>query len=170
MDTRLSFIFRRRSVRKYTDQPVPEALIEPLLEAAMAAPSATNRKPWAFVVVDDPDQLCALRRALPLSRYGAPLAIVACGDLSRAVPQYEDFWIQDVSAAMENLLLAAPALGLGGCWIGVNPVERFAGPVCEILGLPEHIRPLGVALIGYPANDHPPRTQYDPERVHRNRW
>ncbi|HHX65629.1 MAG TPA: nitroreductase family protein, partial [Chloroflexi bacterium] len=161
----------RRSIRKFTDEPVSEEDIDCLLKAAMAAPSASNRRPWEFVVVSDPRILARLRSRLVFGRYYAPLAIVVCGNMRRAYPvPARDFWVQDCSAAMENILLTATALGLGSVWVGVHPVGLFRRGVSRALGLPRHVLPLGVAYIGHPAESKVPRTQYDERRVHRQQY
>ena len=164
----LNTVFARRSIRKYTPDPVSGANIELLLKAAMAAPSASNRKPWQFVVVTEREILDALAER---HRYGkmlfeAPLCIAVCGDLT----QSERFWVQDCSAATENLLIAVTALGLGAVWLGVYPRDGRVAAVREVLELPAHITPLNLISIGHPAEEKEPRTQYDEARVHRERW
>ncbi|MEE8392183.1 MAG: nitroreductase family protein [Anaerolineae bacterium] len=161
-------IFARRSIRKYTDEPVSEEDIQTLLEAAMAAPSASNRKPWQFVVVTERQTLDALAEAHPHGKmlFQATLCIAVCGDLT----EMERYWVQDCSAATENLLLAATALGLGAVWLGVYPKEPRVAFVRSILSLPEVITPLNLISIGHPAEEKEPRTQYDESRVHRERW
>jgi nitroreductase len=161
-------IFARRSVRRYTDEPVSEADIQTLLEAAMAAPSASNRKPWQFVVVTERQTLDGLAEAHPHGKmlFEAALCIAVCGDLST----FERFWVQDCSAATENLLLAATALGLGAVWLGVYPREDRVAAVRQALGIPETVTPLNLISIGHPAEEKEPRTQYDETRVHRERW
>jgi nitroreductase len=161
-------IFARRSIRKYTDEPVSEADIQTLLEAAMAAPSASNRKPWRFVVVTERQTLDALAEAHPHGKmlFDAPLCIAVCGDLT----EMERYWVQDCSAATENLLLAVTALGLGAVWLGVYPKEDRVAFVRPILGLPETITPLNLIPIGHPAEEKASRTQYDESRVHYERW
>lgn len=162
-------ILNRRSIRRYTPEPVAPELVERLLQAAMAAPSASNRRPWEFVVVDDPALLDGIQQRLLLGRYHPPLAIVVCGNLQRAYPPPgRDFWIEDCSAAAENILLAATGLGLGSVWIGVYPIKHFERGVSAVLHLPKHVVPLGALYIGHPAETKPPRTQYDPARVHHN--
>jgi nitroreductase len=161
-------IFARRSIRKYTEEPVSEEAIEILLKAAMAAPSASNRMPWQFVVVTERETLDALAEA---HRHGkmlfeAPLCIAVCGDLT----EMERFWVQDCSAATENLLLAATALGLGSVWLGVYPRDERVEAVRQILALPDFITPLSLVSIGHPAEEKEPRTQYDEACVHRERW
>jgi nitroreductase len=161
-------IFSRRSIRKYTTEPVSEADIKTLLEAAMAAPSASNRKPWQFVVVTERQTLDALAEAHPHGKmlFQATLCIAVCGDLT----EMERYWVQDCSAATENLLLAATALGLGAVWLGVYPKDDRVAFVRPILDLPETITPLNLISIGHPAEEKEPRTQYDESRVHRERW
>jgi len=161
-------IFARRSIREYTDEPVTEEQIRQLLEAAMAAPSANNSQPWHFIVVQDRAQLRRLAQAHPYGRMQAQaaLSVAVCADPDLS----SHFWEQDCSAATENLLLAATALGLGSVWLGVYPKEERMTQVRETLGVPEKIRVLCLVAIGHPAEEKPPRTQYNPQRVHRDRW
>ena len=161
-------IFARRSIRKYTLEPVSEGDIQTLLESAMAAPSASNRKPWQYVVVTERETIDALAEAHPHGKmlFDAPLCISVCGDLT----EMERYWVQDCSAATENLLLAATALGLGAVWLGVYPREERVQAVRPILALPDHITPLNLISIGHPAEEKEPRTQFDDARVHRERW
>ena len=163
----LETIFRRRSIRKFTDRPVEPEKLDLLLKAAMAAPSAMNCKPWEFVVVTNPDKLAQFRKRLIFGNRNAPAAIVVCGNPSlSANPAARLFWVQDCSLAGENILIAAVSLGLGTVWIGVHPVAEFVRVVREIIGLPKHITPLGLLYVGYPAEEKPERTQYDEKRVH----
>jgi nitroreductase len=160
-------IFSRRSIREYTTEPVSEDDIQTLLEAAMAAPSASNNKPWHFVVVTQRETLDALAEAHPYGKMlaQAPLCVAVCGD-----PAISDYWEQDCSAASENLLLAATGLGLGAVWLGVHPREQRVAFTRQILGIPENISPLNLISIGHAAEEKEPRTQYDEARVHRGRW
>jgi nitroreductase len=160
-------IFSRRSIRNYTSELVSEADIKTLLEAAMAAPSASNNKPWHFVVVTERETLDALAEAHPYGKMLAqsPLCIAVCGD-----PAISDYWEQDCSAATENLLVAVAALGLGAVWLGVHPRDDRLASVRRILGIPESIFPLNLISVGHPAEEKEPRTQYDEARVHREQW
>jgi nitroreductase len=160
-------IFSRRSIRKYTGEPVSEADIKTLLEVAMAAPSASNNQPWHFVVVTQRATLDALAEAHPYGKMLAqsPLCIAVCGD-----PAISDYWEQDCSAATENLLVAVAALGLGAVWLGVHPRDDRVASTRRILGIPETVVPLNLISIGHPAEEKEPRTQYDEARVHRGRW
>lgn len=158
---------RRRSIRKYTGETVSREDIDVLLHAAMSGPSACNRMPWEFYVVTDGAALEKLRGVSRFSRINAPLAIVVCGNLSRALPlQLATFWIQDCSAATENILLAATDLGLGAVWCGIHPQKRAERNVREALGLAEKLTPLNIIYIGHPAEAPEPRDQYSEKRVH----
>jgi len=161
-------ILARRSIRKYTAEPVSERDIKTLLEAAMAAPSASNRKPWHFVVVTNRQTLDKLASVHPHGKmlFEAPLCIAVCGAKTIS-PRY---WVQNCSAATENLLLAATALGLGAVWLGVHPREGRVGPIRKVLKIPETIVPLNLVSIGHPAEEKDPRTQYDELRVHHEHW
>jgi len=167
MDKRLQIIFARRSIRKYTSQLVSEADITSLLQAGMAAPSAGNRKPWHLVVVTDKQTLRAIADAPPYSRTlgGAALAIVVCGD-----PSISDWWLQDCTLATENILIAAAGLGLGAVFLGCHGRAEREQPIRQVLGIPEEIGLASVLCISHPAEEKEPRTQYDPARVHRNKW
>ncbi len=163
----LENIFARRSIRRYQDKPVEKEKFELLLQAAMAAPSAMNFKPWEFVVVTDPIRLDEIRNALTFGNHNAPAAIAVCGNLSFFKNlKVSQFWVQDCSAATENILLAAVELGLGTVWLGVHPIHNYTKRISGILNLPPHVKPLNVIFVGYPAEEKPARTQYSPDRVH----
>lgn len=163
-------IFSRRSIRKFTQEPVTEQEREKLLRAAMNAPSACNEQPWEFVVVRNREVMQEIRK---LHIYFGPLdtadcAIVVCGNLKREVAP--GFWVQDCSAAMQNLLLEAEYLGLGAVWMGVYPIEARVESVKEILSLPESVIPLGIAAVGRPAIEVEPADRYQPDRIHQDKW
>lgn len=158
---------KRRSIRKYTDEPVSREDIDVLMHAAMSGPSAVNRMPWEFYAVSNPDILNKLQNAARFSKMNAPLAIVVCGNKSRMLPmQLEPYWVQDCSAATENILLAAVDLGLGSVWCGIYPQKKAAERVSEALGLPDKIIPLNIIYIGHPAEEQPARDQYKDKYVH----
>jgi nitroreductase len=157
-------ILTRRSIRKYTGQPVSDELVKKLLQAAMSAPSAGNQQDWQFVIVRSRQMLDELGRVHPYApSRGAPLAIVVCGDLQRE--SHAGFWPQDCAAATQNLLLAAHANGLGAVWCGCYPREERAAALARVLGLPEHVVPLALVVIGYPAETKPRQDRYDPAKV-----
>jgi nitroreductase len=160
-------IFARRSIRRFQSTPIEKEKIETLLKAAMAAPSAMNKQPWEFVVVTNPEILKEIRASLMFGKFVAPLAIVVCGNTSIFKnPTKADFWVQDCSAATQNILLTAVELELGTVWLGVHPIHNFSKKISRVLDLPDHIKPLNVIYVGYPAEEKPSRTQYDPEKVH----
>jgi nitroreductase len=169
----LDVIMTRTSIRKFTDEKVKPCCVEKMLRAAMAAPTAVNKQPWHFVVVDDKEVLNKLagegRRGDMLRN--APLAIVVCGDMSKALEgKGQEYWIQDTSAATENLLLAAHAMGLGAVWTGQWPMENRYPETQKVLGLPETIIPLCTVIIGHPAENPTPKDKWKPENVSYNKF
>jgi nitroreductase len=172
MNPELKFIFSRRSVRKYQDKQVPREMLEDLLQAAMAAPSAVAKDPWHFLVIRERDSLNRLAEVLPnapMLRH-APAAIVVCGDIERAHDRQESFMLQDLSASVENILLAANALGLGTCWLGVHPRKERMDGIRRLFKLPDQIIPVAGIAVGWPAEQPEMRTRYNPGRVHHERW
>ena len=147
-------IMTRTSIRDYTDQAISADTVETLLRAGMAAPSAVNKQPWHFIVVNKKEKLMELASTNPYAKMleKAPLAIVVCGDMSKALEgDVRAFWVQDCSAATENILLAAHALGLGAVWTGLYPNMERVNAVSEVLNLTDNIIPLCTVVIGYPA-------------------
>ena len=163
-------ILSRRSIRKYSGEGVGEEDVKAMLEAAMAAPSAANQQPWRFVVIDDRELLDAVPEFHQYARMlkEAPLAILVCTDTALQSENVAVMWVQDCSAATENLLLAAHALGLGAVWLGIYPGEERVQGMRELLGLPEEVTPFALVSIGHPAEEKPPAGRYDGSRVHRN--
>jgi nitroreductase len=159
----LEQIKKRRSIREYTDQPLSDAEVRALLEAAMAAPSGNNRQPWEFIVVRRED----LRRQLAdMKRWSfmcasAPAVFVVCADEKRS-----DHWVEDASAAAENMLLAAVGMDLGGVWVAVYPRLDYEAYVRKLLNVPEALRVLCLVPVGHPAETKPPHTKYDERKVH----
>ena len=164
----LEVLFTRRSIRKYTDQPIADGDVETMLKAAMLAPSANNKQPWQFIVVRRPEHLKAVAEMHPYAKMAAQaqLAVVICGDA--ADPEY---WIQDCAAATENLMLAARALGIGSVWCGLHPREERKAPFKEYFKIPEGVEPFALIVLGYPAQ---PFSEADkrvqPAKIHREQW
>lgn len=164
-------ILSRTSVRAYTDQKVEKDKIEKLLRAAMAAPTAVNKQPWHFVVIEDKHVLEQIAEEIPTAKMAAraPLAITVCGDMKKALDgEGRDFWVQDASAATENLLLAAHAMGLGAVWTSVYPIKDKMEATRALLNLPETIVPLGTIVIGYPKEKPLPKDKWKRENVSYN--
>jgi nitroreductase len=169
MDDVMKILFSRRSVRRFAERPLEPEIIRCLLEAAMCAPSACNSQPWEFIAVTEPEILEQMRGKLQFAHYNAPCAIVVCGNVGIANNSAaKHFWVQDCSAAMENLLIAAAGMNLGAVWIGVYPLPSVIKPVQEMLNIPPAVIPLGIAYAGYPAEGAvpAPRTQFNEHRVH----
>jgi nitroreductase len=163
----IDLIFSRRSIRQFTDESVARETLILLLKAAMSAPTACNSQPWEFIVVTEPEMLGSIREKFLFARYNAPAAIVVCGNMSIANNSAaRDHWVQDCSAATENILIATAGLGLGAVWIGVYPYPSKIKPLAEALGIPEHVVPLSMVLVGHPAETKEPRTQYDEHKVY----
>lgn len=170
----LDNIMNRTSVRSYTSERVSLSQVDTLLRAAMAAPTARNGQPWAFVVIDQRSLLDSLGDAMP---HGAMLnlasvAVVVCGDTNKAIPDINNhnYWEQDCSAATENLLLAASAIGLGAVWIGVFPNVDRQNDVRQIINLPNNLIPLNIISIGYPDTPLNPKEKFRSENIFFNRF
>jgi len=172
MNSTLQSLFARRSVRRYEAREVDEAMVRDMLEAAMAAPSAVAKDPWHFIVVRGKDTLRRIADGLPNGKMlaDAGVGIVVCGDMERVHDGQLSYLIQDCAAAIENVLLAASMLGLGGCWLGVHPREERVAHIRSLLEVPEHVVPISVMSIGWPAESPPARTRYRDDAVHHETW
>ena len=149
------------------DKKVDREIIITLLKAATAAPTAANCQPWEFIVIDEDEKLFKLKEKLLFARYNAPVAIVVCGNMKLAFKsQIQELWVQDCSAALENILIAATGLGLGSVWIGIYPMKNNIRQTKELLNIPEYVIPLGIVYVGYPAEEKEARTRYDEKRVY----
>jgi nitroreductase len=163
-------VLARRSIRRYTDEDVSEEDVRYLLEAAMAAPSAGNEQPWHFIVIRERAVLDEIARVHPHAKMlaHAPLAFAVLGDPS--VEKHEGYWVQDCSAATQNILIAATSRGIGTVWIGVYPREDRIAEMRRWLDVPEGIVPFAFIGVGHPSEEKPPSERFDEERVHRERW
>ena len=172
MNKKLDFIFARRSIRQYQNRDIPETIIRDILDAAMAAPSAVCKDPWHFIVIRSKTTLASVAECLPNGKMltAGPVGLIVCGDLNQAHDNELSYLLQDCSAAIQNALLAANALGLGTCWLGVHPrVDRIAH-IRQVLGLPEHVMPICGIAMGWPEEQQPPRTRYSDDAVHHESW
>ena len=169
----ISVIHSRKSVRSYTAKKVSRALLTKLVRAGMAAPTAMNRQPWVFIAIDDRATLDRLARGLKYAQMlrRAPAAIAVCGNMKRALSgPMKAFWVQDCSAAAQNVLLAAEASGLGAVWTAGYPVKPLMAHISRVLGLPGHIVPLCVIPVGYPDGDFLPKNKWKKEKLHWQKW
>lgn len=176
----LEAIYKRRSIREYTEEAVSRADLEILLRAAFSAPTAANGQPWEFVVIDEKDILNKIRQNFVFARYEAPAAIVVCDNSKLGLKgQNKEIWVCDCSAAIENILLAATDIGLASVWIGIFPIESRMQKMREIMNMPEYINPFGMVYVGHGAYEAQGRCrynekavywqQYDPERKHKKK-
>ena len=169
----IQLIMTRTSIRAFQDKPVSDETVEVLLKAAMAAPSAKNSQPWSFVVIRDRALLEKLGDSLPNAKMTAtaPVALVICGVLEKALPgEAREYWIQDAAAATENFLLAVHALGLGAVWTGVHPISERIRILKDALHLPDGIEPFCLIPFGYPAVPASVKDKWDPSIVHQDTW
>lgn len=163
-------IYKRRSIRRYTNESVDQDMINEILKAGMNAPSAGNEQPWHFLVVDKRELLDLIPTFHPYSKmlYEAPLAIIVCADISSV--KYPEYWPQDCSAATQNILLAIAELDLGGVWLGLYPRDERVKKFQKVFNMPEKIIPFSVVALGHPAEQKPPKDIFLTERIRYNSW
>lgn len=179
----LDVIMSRTSIRNFTGDPVPAEQIETILKAGMAAPTAMNSQPWRFVVVTDKDKMAEIFGAGPRSGMftTAGAVVLVCGETTFMrkpfgqpdAPEEEMpnmFWYEDCSAAAENILLAAHALGLGAVWTAGYPAAERTAPIAAALGIPENVGILCIIPIGVPAENPEPKDKWNPENIHWEKW
>ncbi|MEW6696430.1 MAG: nitroreductase family protein [Bacillota bacterium] len=166
----MDLIMSRKSIRIYSSQPVADEVIKDLLKAAMSAPSAGNQQPWHFIVISDREILDAIPNFHPYSYMlgGAKVTILVCGDERLEI--IKGYWVQDCSAATQNILIEAHAKGLGAVWLGIYPIKERIEGFRKLLNLPEQVVPLSLIPIGYPEEQVEVADQYKEDRVHYNRW
>lgn len=166
----LDCIEKRRSVRSYTQQPVTKQEITTIVRAGMCAPTAVNRRPFAFVVVQDREKLTTLSRANHYAHMleHAAAGIVVCG--LEQEEKYPEFLHQDCAAAIQNMLLAVHAMGLGAVWCGIETHSSWEALLAQTLNLPQGVRAMGVVALGHPAQQPAPRDNWTPEKLHWDQW
>lgn len=166
----LEIIFTRRSIRKYKPEPVDRKDLRTIIEAGMHAPSARNQQPWQFIVIENNGIKEQITRAHPYASMlpGAPVAILVCGDTN--LEKSSGYWPIDCSAATQNMLLAAHALGIGSVWLGVHPRNERKDAIRKICDLPENIEPFALIVLGYPDEHKEKPARWKPERVQLNSW
>lgn len=167
----VSAIMSRRSIRKFTDEPIEKEVIERLLRAAMQAPSAKNSQPWEFIVVTDPELKAKVAKCSEYGGFtaGAACAIIPLADTTK-YPGGQPWWTEDLSAATENILLCLEEEGLGGCWIGIWPEERRVENLRSLFNIPNHLIPFSIIACGHKAAERPFEDRYDEKRVHWNKY
>lgn len=163
-------ILSRRSIRKYRDDPLLDLVVNEILRAAMSAPSAGNEQPWHFVVIRDRETLDRIPDVHPHAKMlkEAPVAVLICGDLG--LEMHKGFWVQDCSAATENMLIAARSKGLGAVWLGIYPREDRVEGLRRMLDIPKSVIPFALVPLGHPAEEKPKEDRFNIDRIHLERW
>jgi nitroreductase len=166
----MNAILKRKSIRKYKDIKVSDEIVEELLRAGMQAPSAGNEQPWEFIILRDKEVMKKITEFHPYSKMllNTDVAIVVCGDESKEV--FKGYWVQDCSAATENILLTAEDKGLGAVWLGVYPMEDRVDALKELLNLPSSVIPLSIIPVGYPDEQREAADRFNKTRIHYDRW
>ena len=164
-------LLSRRSIRKYTGEKIDEEVIRSMIKAGMYAPSANNRRPWHFIIVDEREILDKIMKVHPYSSMlsEASHAVIVCGD--EKLENGPGYYVIDCSAATQNILLAAHALGYGAVWLGVEPRSERKNAIRQIFGLPDHIHPVSIISIGVPVKiPEKIPSRFEPEKIRKNRW
>ena len=164
----LQAILNRKSVREYSDKEITQYVLDKLLKAGMAAPSSRDRRPWHFIVISDKAILESLGNELKNASClkGANKAIVVCGDDQLS----DNCWVLDCSAATQNILIAAEAMGLGAVWTAVYPYADRAEVVNKTFNLTKNIHALAIIPLGYPFEGGKAKDKFDESRIHYNKW
>lgn len=172
MNNTVKTIFERKSVRSFENKVLSKEQLELIVKAGMAAPSARNLQPWAFIIITDRNTLNTLADRLPYAKmlHEASAAIVVCGVPENAGDSPEGYWVQDCSAATQNILLAIESMGLGAVWTGVYPRSERIDVVRDVLSIPQNVFPLNVIPIGYPKGENRPKDKFKPENIRSEKW
>ncbi len=163
-------IITRRSIRRYTGEKIPAETINEIIRAAMYAPSAVNRQPWQFIVIDNQEIREEITKIHPHASFLADAShgILVCGDVDKEhAPGYHH---ADCGAATQNILLAAHSLGIGSCWIGIYPKRERQELFSKLFALPDHVSPYSLVSLGYPHEEKKLPERYKTDRIHFNRW
>ena len=163
-------IYKRRSIRSYTDQPISNETIRSFIKAGMNAPSAGNAQTWHFVIITKRELLDGIADVHPYAQMlrQAPAAILVCGDPS--LEKHAGFWVQDCSAATENILLEIADQDYGGVWVGIYPNNFRVDKIANILNIPKKIIPFSLISVGHPAEEKPMKDLFREERLRYNQW
>lgn len=168
----LNNIINRKSVRSFTDEKVDENDLLKIVKAGMSAPSALNLQPWEFLVFDTQKSLDWMVNLHDYSKMfkTATAGIVVCGNMDKTIEGFEEFWVQDCSAATENILITIEALNLGGVWLGIYPIEERYEKIIDYFDLPKNIIPFAVIALGHPLNNEKSINKWDDKKLHWNKW
>ncbi len=174
-DAVIDCIMTRASVRSYTGEQIDDSIVNKILRAGMAAPTAANKQPWQFIVVNEQNLKDSITAAFEYTKMveNCSFAVVVCGNMNKILKEDMPdggFWVEDCSAASENMLIAAHALGVGGVWCGIYPLKDREARLRSILNLPDNLTPLNVMAFGYPAQPVAPKDKWVPAKIHYNAY
>jgi len=160
----------RRSIRRYTEKEISDEMIEQVIRAGMMAPSAGNQQPWHFIVTRDREKMGKVTSFHPYASMlrNTPVSIVVCGDPNGK--KWPEFWVQDCSAALQNMLLAARNIGLGTVWTGVYPLEDRMEGMRKTFEIPDNIYPFAIVPIGWPDTNFKSMDRYNASLIHNENW
>ncbi len=163
-------LYKRRSIRQYTSALIEKEKIDTMLKAAMYAPSAMDYRPWEFIVIDDQKILPEIQKIITHAEMlkQAKSGILICGDLEKE--KFIEYNVMNSSAAAQNILLAAHGMGLGAVWIAIYPNEEVIKSIKKLFKLPDHIIPVALISLGYPAEEKQTEERYSAGKVHFNKW
>ena len=169
MNEVIKTIKQRRSIRKFTGELISDEMLKAVLEAGFYAPTARNMRPTHFIVVRDKEKLELIAETMPNARYctDAGTAVIVCGDREKDVDGY---LVEDCSAAIMNMLLAADSMNLGSLWCGVYPRDERVEFLRIVCSIPENILPVGLVLLGVPAEKKAIPELYEGNKVHFEKW
>ena len=163
-------LITRRSIRKYSNDPVSREVVDEIVKAGMYAPSAVNCQPWHFVIIDDKSVFEKIANVHPYAKMltDAQWGILVLGDEN--LQHASGYWVVDCAAATQNILLAAHAKGLGAVWLGLHPREQRKEAISELFSLPGHISPFSLISVGYPGEEITTPHRFKEDRIHYNQW
>lgn len=166
----LDAIYTRRSIRKFTDQDIDKEILRSILRAGFYAPSAKNQQPWHFIIIKSKEMLLNISQKHPYAKMlpNAACCIVVCGDKNKQ--GQTGFLVEDCSAAIENMLLAAHGLGLGAVWLSLYPISSRSKPIGQLLDIPKNIIPVGMIAVGYKAEERTTKERFNEDRLHFEKW
>lgn len=168
----LENINSRSSTRVFNDKKISVNDLKLIIKSAFSAPSACNLQPWEYMIITDDDKVKDMKN---IHEYAgmfetATAGILVCGNLEKIIPSHREFWVQDCSAATQNILLAANALGISSVWTGIYPVEERCEKLKEYFNMPENIMPFALIALGYSDNENNVMDKYDENKIHLNNW
>lgn len=163
-------LLNRRSIRKYKNKKISKEDINKILKAAMYAPSAMNLQPWHFIVIDDKKILIETVKSIHYAEMlkQSAAAIIVCGDAG--VEKNESWLLQNCSASIQNIMLAAYGFGIGSCWIAVHGMDDVYNKIKTQFKLPENIVPVSLISLGYPDEEVKAEERFKQNKIHLNKW